>query len=176
MTQCDHRQSRGRPISVFSSNLDTDLGSISRQRSHPFVCYFPLGADPNAFVYTASVFDLGYALLRLDRTSAPLQLIPRLPKASESSLDLTSRQSLIYSPSSAKMLGFSYYHGQIAVAHFICCLIAGLTVCTRIYAKKSTKQGLRRDDYLILWTLIVYWTAIIVALHGRSTPLQQRRP
>ncbi|KAI4933536.1 uncharacterized protein J4E92_003203 [Alternaria infectoria] len=67
------------------------------------------------------------------------------------------------------MLGLSYYHGQIAVAHFICCLIAGLTVCTRVYAKRSTKQGLRRDDYLIVWTLIVYWAAIIVALHESFT-------
>jgi len=66
------------------------------------------------------------------------------------------------------MLGLSYYHGQIAIAHFICCLIAGFAVCTRFYAKLSTKQGLRKDDYLILWTLIVYWAAIIVALHGRT--------
>ena len=168
MTQCDHRQSRGHTISVFSSNLDTELGSISRRRSHPFVYCFPLGADPNAFVYTASVFDLGNALLRLDRISAPLQLTPRLPEASESSLNSTSRQSLVYSPSSTTMLGLSYYHAQIAIAHFICCLIAGLTVCTRLYAKLSTKQGLRRDDYLIVWTLIVYWAAIIVALHGRT--------
>jgi len=84
-----------------------------------------------------------------------------------------SETIIIVSDTPATMLGLSYHHAEIVIAHIVCSLIAGLAVFTRFYVKIKTKQGLKKDDHLILLTLLIYYAAVAVVLQGTYTPLQE---
>ena len=85
----------------------------------------------------------------------------------------TSDAIIIVSDTPATMLGLSYHHAEIVIAHIVCSLIAGLAVFTRFYVKIKTKQGLKKDDHLILLTLLLYYAAVVVVLQGTYPPLQE---
>jgi uncharacterized membrane protein len=72
------------------------------------------------------------------------------------------------------MLGLSFLHAELVVAHITSALVAGLAVLTRIYAKLSTQQGLKLDDVFILLTLLVYYAAVVTVLRGTSLSAVQQ--
>jgi hypothetical protein len=72
------------------------------------------------------------------------------------------------------MLGLSFFHAELVIAHITSALVAGLAVLIRIYVKLSTQQGLKLDDVFILLTLLVYYAAVVTVLQGTSLSAAQQ--
>ncbi|CAG5156156.1 uncharacterized protein ALTATR162_LOCUS4014 [Alternaria atra] len=71
------------------------------------------------------------------------------------------------------MLGLSFYHAELAIAHLINGILAGVAVATRIYVKIKTKQGIKADDLSIFLTLFFYYSAIVTVLRGKYPGISQ---
>jgi hypothetical protein len=71
------------------------------------------------------------------------------------------------------MLGLSFYHAELAIAHVISGILAGVAVVTRIYVKIKTKHGIKADDLFIFLTLLFHYSAIVTVLRGTSPGTSQ---